>query len=135
MCDKRILVVDDNKTALLLLEHALKKQRPDYQVVSVNNGYDALARLQTQPFDLLVTDYNMPGMNGLDLAQAVRRIWPDIPIVLMTVHNTLEIRAEARRRRLNLDVYISKPVTSTQLEATFKHLEAYKGTGMADKRY
>ncbi len=125
MCDKRILVVDDNKTSLLLLAHEIKKLGLDYQVVSVGNGYDAMLQLRAHSFGLLVTDYNMPGMNGLDLAQTVRQIWPDIPIVLMTVHDIIEIRAEARRRRLNPDAYISKPVTSTQLEAVFKHLETF----------
>jgi len=126
MDNKRILIVDDNKIALLLLEHEIKKLGLGYQVISVGNGYDALARLQARPFDLLVTDYNMPGISGLDLAQAVRRMWPDMFIVLMTVHDIIEIRAKARRRRLNLDAYIGKPVTSTQLEAVFKQLEAYK---------
>jgi CheY-like chemotaxis protein len=116
----RILIVDDNRIFQILSAQSLKKLRPDAQIVLADDGLEALAQFQEQPFDLIVTDYNIPGMNGLDLAQAIRQIAPDTQIVLATLEDAVVIRAEAQRRQLNLDGYLDKPYTLTQLQTVFK---------------
>jgi CheY-like chemotaxis protein len=116
----RILIVDDNRIFQILSAQSLKKLRPDAQIVLADDGLEALAQFREQPFDLIVTDYNIPGMNGLDLAQAIRQIAPDTQIVLATLEDAVVIRAEAQRRHLNLDGYLDKPYTLTQLQTVFK---------------
>lgn len=116
MNDWQILIVDDHKTFLLLLTHALKKLGVGCQVVSASDGFTALAQLKQQSFDLMVTDYNMPGMNGLDLALAARQMAPNMQIILMSVQDLVEVKAEAQHRQVILDGYLSKPFTLGQLQ-------------------
>lgn len=87
MSAKRVLVVDDDEVVLLLIKVFTQKLLPNYKVVTVNNSSAALGELQQQSFDLVLTDYDMPKMNGFDLAQAIREKNQEIPIVMMTGSN------------------------------------------------
>ena len=69
MHQRRILIVDDDAMILRLLQISIDRLFPECQIVAAVNGTAALAKLRQQPFDLILTDYDMPGMNGLDLAQ------------------------------------------------------------------
>jgi CheY-like chemotaxis protein len=120
MAGQRILVVDDNRIFQILSQQTLKKIQPDARIILAADGLEALAQCQAQPFDLIVTDYNIPGMNGLDLAEAVRQIAPDTQIILATLEDAGVIRAEAQRRHLDLTGYLNKPYTMTQLQTIFK---------------
>lgn len=126
MSGKRILIVDDHKTFLLLLTHALKKLGVGYQVVSASDGFIALAHLKQESFDLMVTDYNMPGMNGLDLAEAARQMVPNMQIILMSVQDLVEVKAEAQHRQVTLDGYLSKPFTLVQLQKVINPIRSQK---------
>jgi two-component system chemotaxis response regulator CheY len=115
MSQKRVLIVDDDETIsdllMVLTEHLL----PDYQVVAVKDGATALAELRAQSFNLILTDYNMPQMNGLDLARAARQISPGIPIILMTGdYICREIQAGAGSAPLV--GLLAKPFTMLQLK-------------------
>lgn len=112
---RRILAVDDDEIALMVLELSIEQLLPDYQIIAVENGIAALAELQKQTFDLIFTDYKMPQMNGLDLVQAIRQISSDIPpIILMTGgYSYDEIQAQAGSE--NLAGFLTKPFTLPQL--------------------
>ena len=116
---KRILIVEDDDSVLQILITGVEMCCPDFEVEVASNGQVALARLQDleaeQSVDLILTDYNMPLMNGLELARAVRNRWPGVPIVMMTGTPT----GDAFQREvdaLNLDGYILKPFGMDQLE-------------------
>lgn len=79
---ERILVVDDEPDIRRTLERLLRDS--GYTVESVGNGAEALERVHQQPPDLLLLDYAMPGMNGLDVATALRHRFPDLPILFMS---------------------------------------------------
>jgi CheY-like chemotaxis protein len=110
----RILIVDDDPSVLDMLRASLAQPGDDYQVICTNGGLSALRQVEEGSFDLLLTDYQMPGMNGLDLARAVRRIAPGTRVVLMTAYGD-NARLQDRIRALELDGCLRKPFSLRQL--------------------
>ena len=85
---KKILIVDDDVDILGMLKLTLNIWCPECEIVSATNGLRALIQFQlhdeVQPFDVVLTDYDMPVMNGLDLAYEIRQKWPHTHIILMS---------------------------------------------------
>ena len=79
---KRILVVDDTITARILMKNILESA--GYIIKTANDGTDALKLLEKDKFDMLVTDIEMPKMNGIELTAAVRKSGLKLPIILVT---------------------------------------------------
>ena len=113
MSNKRILIVDDDKSILRMLEFGLKKLGPDYQFFTAKDISIAMEFIEDQWFDLIITDYMMPGMTGVDLARAVRRISPDTQVVLMTAYGSSELRNTTDN--LGIDGFLNKPFTMEQI--------------------
>lgn len=113
MSKKHVLVVDDAKDIVFLLMHSIKRLGPEYEVVTAHDGATALELLQKQKFDLLITDYMMPGMTGVDLVQAVRKVSPETQVVLMTAHDTRGMRHTVEA--LQLGGYLGKPFTVPEI--------------------
>lgn len=109
MSKKHILIVDDAKDILFLLMHSVKRLGPDYEVSTVTDAFAALDQIEKQKFDVIITDYMMPRMTGIDLVQAVRKISPETQIVLMTAHDTKAVRSTVET--LQLGGFIGKPFT------------------------
>ncbi len=107
----RLLVVDDMEAMRLALEDSLRFQ--GYDVVSAASGEEALEFLRSQRFDLLLTDQAMPGLSGIELAEATARIHPDVPIVLLTGSTDVEL-AKASLQRGASD-FVTKPVNIREL--------------------
>ena len=81
---KQLLLVDDNSLTLLSLHAMLKVGGNGWRVVAVPDGHTALDEIERQHFDLVVTDYQMPDMNGLELLAAVRQRQPETPVIMLT---------------------------------------------------
>ena len=113
----KILVVDDEAHICTMLDRIL--QREGYQVQTSTDPEDGLNLLKQQPYDLLVTDLNMPGMTGLDLLGRARKIQPRCEVVMMTGYATVDTAREALKRGA-ID-YIEKPM---DIEAEFLPLLA-----------
>lgn len=79
----RILVVEDDRDTALFLRHVLES-RGQFDVTHTSDPADALALVVDEPWDLVVTDLELPGMNGLELAAALRRLVPSLPVLLVT---------------------------------------------------
>jgi DNA-binding NtrC family response regulator len=109
----RVLVVDDEPKVALTLAASLEGLGAEFAVDTAYGFTEAFARAQQSRYSLLVVDYEMPGLNGLDLARAVRRVTPETRIVLMTAYGTQELRDTARL--LGLVGYLDKPFTIAQL--------------------
>ena len=92
---KHILYVDDDEAIVFLMTRLLERQ--GYRVSGFVDARAALAAVSAKPdaFDLVVTDYNMPGMSGLAVAQAVKEIRADLPVALASGYITEELRAKA----------------------------------------
>ena len=89
-----LLVVDDSLVERGLVGGLLEKHE-NLQVAYADNGTDAVRIMETQPFDLVVTDLRMPEMNGLELVDEIRRKQTDIPVILVTAFGSERLAAEA----------------------------------------
>ena len=108
MSDKWILIVDDEESILTVLKSSLKRLGQEYRVVTVTNGQAALEQIKQRPFDLVVTDYKMAGLDGLRLLEQIRLERPDTRVILMTAYGSSSVEAEASR--LKAYRYIAKPL-------------------------
>jgi CheY-like chemotaxis protein len=108
MTEKWILIVDDEESILSVLQKSLNKLGDQYRVMVASNGSSAMTMLRKNPFDLVVTDYKMAGMDGLNLLEAIHAIQPACRVILMTAYGSEYIEAEARR--LQAYRYLSKPL-------------------------
>src|SRR5260370_13973558 len=91
-----ILVVDDSAVDRSRVEKLLVKE--GYQVQSAPGGREALEILKREPPDLVLTDMQMPEIDGLQLVQEIRSKYPAIPVILMTAHGSEEIAVEALQK-------------------------------------
>jgi CheY-like chemotaxis protein/predicted regulator of Ras-like GTPase activity (Roadblock/LC7/MglB family) len=115
-----ILIVDDDKDVLRMLEFGLKKMGPNYQVTTARDTQSAVEQVEKEWFDLVLTDFMMPGMTGIDLARAIRHLSPDTQIVLMTAYGTIDLRDTTDH--LGIDGYLHKPFTMEQLREVVQRL-------------
>jgi DNA-binding response OmpR family regulator len=83
-----VLIVDDEEPIRITMRDLL--QRRGYDVTIAENGEAALALIHQRPFDLLLLDLKMPGLSGVDVAQRAREIQPDVAIIILTGHGSLE---------------------------------------------
>jgi CheY-like chemotaxis protein len=81
---KRILIVDDETHIQEAV--GLLAGWGGYRAEAVSSGKEALARLEKDRFDLVITDNLMPGMSGLDLATAIKGRWPSLPVIMFTAY-------------------------------------------------
>jgi len=106
--DKWILIVDDEDGILSILKNSLVKLGREYRVVTASDGYTALNHLKRFRFDLVVTDYKMAGMSGLELLERIHHVQPDMRVILMTGYGNNSVQAEATR--LKAYQYLAKPL-------------------------
>ena len=85
---KRILVVDDNEMLCRFTCEILRGE--GFYAVSATSATQALNAFEKDTFDLLVTDFRMPGMSGLDLARAIRSRKPEFPVIVMSAYEPVE---------------------------------------------
>lgn len=113
--NKKILIVDDSATIRNLVKIALKLD--GYDITTAIDGQDALEKLGKNSFDMLITDLNMPNMDGRELIKNVREIseFVKLPIIVLSslssakdITNTMDIGADA---------YITKPFDNVKLRA------------------
>ena len=109
----KILTVDDDDMALEMLNQSLVQS--GYQVESASNGQDALKMLKTGSFRIVITDWEMPLMNGLELCQAIREQQTTgyTYVILLTAHN--DFREVDYGRTVGADDFVTKPFDPTEL--------------------
>jgi len=112
----KILIAEDEKTQRDLLEGFLRKE--GFFVEAVANGREALQKLGGDLFDIVLVDYKMPELDGLQTLQEIRRHYPDIPVVMMTAFGTVET-AVASMKEGALD-YLTKPIDLEELLLIFQ---------------
>ena len=117
------LVVEDSPTMRQLIVFALGRIK-ELTVIEADDGVDALKKLSQQKIDILITDINMPMMDGLKLVSMVRRdeVHKEIPIVIITTEGAQEDRQRAIS--LGANAYITKPIQAPQVISKVKELLA-----------
>ncbi len=115
-----ILVVDDDESILQLLEARLSAA--GYQVTTACNGTQALEMMELLPFDLVLTDVKMPGLDGQELLAEIKRTWPGIPVMLLTAYGNIPDAVKAIQ--LGAADYLTKPFDGQELVSGIKDLLA-----------
>ena len=117
----KILVIEDSPTMRQLIGFALKRL-PEAEIMEAADGVDGLKKINSNRFDLIITDINMPVMDGLKLISLVRRDvnYRNIPIMIITTEGGAEDRERALA--LGADAYITKPIQAGQVLETVKSL-------------
>lgn len=126
MPEYNFLVVEDSPTMRQLITFALKRI-PGSKVVEANDGIDALKKLSTNKIDLILTDINMPIMDGLKLVSMVRNdpAYKAIPIIIITTEGAEEDRK--RGLALGANAYIPKPIQTQDLLNVVNQILTNKG--------
>lgn len=106
-----LLFVDDDENQRVL--HRRLFEHFGYEVTSAGSAQEALLVLETNVIDLVVTDWSMPGQNGIDLAESIHARWPGLPIILLTGYGVAD--AERAAAGSGISRVIGKPVMPDEL--------------------
>jgi len=117
---KRILTVDDSASVRQMVSFTLRKA--DYEVVEAVDGKDGLAKASSGKFDLIITDLNMPNVDGIQMIAAVRKLpgYSFIPILMLTTESQAEKKDAGRKA--GATGWIVKPFNADQLIAVLQKL-------------
>ena len=113
MQERSILVVDDEPEMRTALTHALS--RSGYSVETASNGFEGLSKFKKKGFNIVITDMKMPEMTGMEVLEGIKRISPQIPVLMITAFGTISKAVEAMKE--GASDYILKPFSSETLEA------------------
>jgi DNA-binding NtrC family response regulator len=108
----KILIIEDDDEMRSLLKDFIEEE--GYEADSVEKGTFAFRKLMTESFDLIITDIRMPGYSGLEILPELKRLQPDIPIVVITAFGSEEVYRKALSR--GAYAYLEKPIHFHQLK-------------------
>lgn len=111
---RQILVVDDEKNVALAIRKGLEKL-PGCEVAVASSGEEALALFEEHPFDLLITDYRMPGTDGMTLASRVQQEYPRTVTIIITAYSSEELRQRAIQA--SVQCILDKPVKLAEIRS------------------
>lgn len=108
----KVLIADEDAQLLMILADSMEKYKKDFEVVTVNNGLEAIMALQKETFAAVVTEIRMPKVNGLVLMGYLAKNYQDIPCIVMT-----DVYSDALKKRLTKESiqYIEKPFKIKEL--------------------
>ena len=113
-----ILIVDDEPGNLGAFARSFRKE---FQVVTADSGTSALQAMETHAVDLVITDYTMPNMNGIEVLLAIAEQWPDAKRMIVSGHSDLPVLHEAARSGLAAKL-LPKPWNKAEMLATIARL-------------
>src|SRR4030043_177450 len=123
---KFILIVEDSSTTRALIR-AVIQEMGDFNTVEANSGFEALKLLPTQEFDLVITDINMPDINGLELINFMKNNpkYSHIPLIIVSTERSEEDKK--RGMALGAMAYITKPFKAYELQEVIRQAIMYEG--------
>lgn len=113
---RKVLVVDDDPVVGQSFKRVLSGK--GYVVITAEDGYDALAKLQAEKYDVVFTDLRMPGMTGMEVAESVKARQPWTPVVIVTGYASK--RSEERARAAGVSDFLHKPLSPEMIEDSTK---------------
>ncbi|HLQ65736.1 MAG TPA: sigma-54 dependent transcriptional regulator [Candidatus Limnocylindrales bacterium] len=125
----RVLIVDDEPSVLLETSASLKRH---YEVLTASRAEDAEKMLAELRVDLILTDLRLPGKDGIALLESVKSAYPDIPVVLMSGHGTIEEAVKAIR--LGAADFVEKPFGPERLQVTVERALELKALQRENER-
>lgn len=126
----KVLIAEDNPVLTKILKSGMRKHADTFEVVMAKDGEEAIEHLKSEAFDLLVTDLQMPKVDGLGLLAYMNEHHPEIPCIVMTAHGTPQMRQQLPRDVLD---FIEKPFEIDQLVRTMRPVLAKDTPGGALK--
>lgn len=121
---RTVLIVDDSKLARMAVAKLLTKLRPDWRRIEASNADEALAAATPNSIDLILLDFNMPGRDGLALAADLRKLYPAMPVAVVSANLQQEVIDRAREVGAT---FLPKPLTEEALETFAADAEARLG--------
>ena len=116
---KRILVIDDEPDMLVLLKMIIE-DNTSYEVETTNNPAEGLKRLAEEDYDLVISDLKMPGLDGLEVFDELRKMKPDIPVIIITAYGSPEAADEALKK--GVSDFITRPFRKDTILFTMNRL-------------
>ncbi len=115
-----VLTVDDSPSICQMVKLVLAPN--GHNIVAASDGADGLAKAKSQRFDLVITDLNMPVMNGMEMIRAIRKLpnYVGVPIVFLTTESDDSIKSEAKAA--GATGWLTKPFKPDQLQAVMTKL-------------
>ncbi len=114
---EKLLIVDDEPDMLKLLGMILR-DKTKYEIITTNNPVEALDLVKRGGYDLVITDLKMPGLDGIEMLDAVKNYDVDIPVIMMTAYGTIETAEEVLRK--GAFDFITKPFRKEQILFTIE---------------
>ncbi len=135
--DKSVLIVDDEEKVVFFLRESLEELGRDFTIGTARSAEEALQKIDAHPYDLVISDLRMPGIDGLELLEQIRDKHPQTRFVLMTAYGSDEV--EARAQSLNVFDYITKPFHVSDLLDVARHAltdtpETGRGLSLSDDK-
>ena len=112
----RVMIIDDEKIVGDMAKLSLEQD--GYEVETFLNGESALERLREKPFDVVVTDLKMKGIDGLEVLRTVKKLHPKTAVIMITAFANLDVAIEALRD--DVQDFFPKPVKIKELKASIK---------------
>ncbi len=109
---EKLLIVDDEPDMLKLLGAIIKEKTP-YEAVTTNNPLEAVELAKQGGFDLVIADLKMPGLDGVELLDSIKRIDEDIPVIIITAYGNVESALETMQK--GAFDFITKPFRKEQI--------------------
>ncbi len=122
MAGERLLIVEDNLIELTLLQSDLESR--GYQCITAADGEEALEKLERREVDLIISDQNMPGMDGLSLLQEVKKRFGSLPFIMLTREGSIDAAVTSIRSGAN--DYLQKPYDIIELQSVINRSISYR---------
>ena len=126
----RILVIDDELNICRSCSKVLTKL--DYEVDYALNGYDALKMMDTEPFDIIITDLKMSSLGGMEVLRRVKDAYPDTPVIVMTGYASVSSAVEVMK--IGALDYLPKPFTPDELRAIVRQAVAEREIRLQNRK-
>ena len=108
---KKILIAEDEEIMRITLKYGLSTE--GYQVTTADDGREGLEKFKQDDFDLVIADLRMPKLDGIQFLKEVKRLSPEIPVIMITAYGTIETAIQAMK--LGAYDYLTKPLLIEEL--------------------